>query len=119
MIKIFDKPGDGRTKIFITVEHGNVSTVNVGNQVVPTEQGFQFYVDDYVADQIEKCELYIDGFMPKLRLKDVEELEIPDEIEEKQREIEELERKLRELRGEEENELTKENEDETNNSAQK
>ena len=98
VIKTYKDSGNGRyTKVFFTVDDGEVRSVKVGNQVVPLEQGFQFYVDDYVALQIDKCELSLDG-MPKLRLKEGEELEIPDELEKKRREIEELERKLEKLK---------------------
>lgn len=98
----YAKKGVGRTKVFFVVdEKGNVSGKKVGNQVVSVEQGFQFYVDDYVAEQIDKFELIIDGFTPKLVLKEGETLFVPEECDEykKQKEIEELERKLKELKG--------------------
>ena len=104
-ITTYNKPKEGRIKVFLTT--GNDKTkpsVYIGNSVVVNEQGIQFYIDDYVATQFEKCELYLDGLTPKLQLKDGEELNIPSEEEKKQREIDELERKLRELRGEEESE---------------
>lgn len=98
----YAKKGVGRTKVFFVVdEKGNVSGKKVGNQVVSMEQGIQFYVDDYVAEQIDKCELYMEGFIPKLKVKEGEILFVPEECDEykKQKEIEELERKLKELKG--------------------
>lgn len=109
MIKTYESGQSGRTRVFFKVsKDSKISAVIIGNQFVPSEQGFQFYVDDYVASQIEKCELYLEGLTPKLQLKDGEELNIPSEEEKKQREINELERKLRELRGEEESEYVDE-----------
>lgn len=85
------------TKVFFEISDGKVSSIIVGNQAVPVTQGYQFHVRDYVAEQIEKCDLYMDGFIPKLILKDGEELDIPTEHQEKLSEIEELKRKLKEL----------------------
>ena len=98
MIKTYNENGESRTKVFFAVENDRVTSVIIGNRSVPVEQGFQFYVDDYVAEQIDKCELYLDGLTPKLRLKEGEELEIPSEVEQKEREIRELEERLRQLR---------------------
>lgn len=89
-------------KVFFSVDkNGNTKNIQVGNQVVSTEQGFQFYVDDYVAEQIHKCELYLDGLVPKLRVKEGETLFVPEKNDEyyKQKEIEELEKRLKELKG--------------------
>lgn len=99
MVKTYAERGNGRVKVFFLVDQKDVKGVIVGNQAVINEQGFQFYVDDYVADQIDKCEFYLDGFTPKLRLKEGETLEIPTEVEEKEREIKELEQRLKQLRG--------------------
>lgn len=90
-----------KVKVFFAVKDDVVTNITIGNQTVPTEQGFQFYVDDYIADQIHKCELYIDGLTPKLRVKEGETLFVPEECDEykKQKEIEELEKKLKELKG--------------------
>lgn len=101
-IAIYPERRDNTIKVFFVITNGEVSSVIVGNRTVPLEQGYQFYVRDYVAEQIDKCEFIADGFTPKLVVKEGEELTLPTEGEEKQREIEELERKLRELRGEEE-----------------
>lgn len=95
-------------KVFFSVDkNGNTKNIQVGNQVVSTEQGFQFYVDDYVAEQIHKCELYLDGLVPKLRVKEDEILFIPEENEEyhRRKQIEELEKRLKELKGDEDNEV--------------
>lgn len=98
---------DDKVRVFFTVKDDQVVSIHAGNQFVPVEQGFQFYVDDYVAEQIEKCELYLDGLVPKLRVKEDEILFIPEENEEyhRRKEIEELEKKLKELKGDEDNEV--------------
>lgn len=88
-------------KVFFAVEDGDVVGISVGNQVVSVEQGFQFFVKPYVATQIDKCELYMDGLTPKLRVREGEELEIPTENEER---IRELEEELKRLKGEREHE---------------
>lgn len=87
-------------KIFFYInEDGEVTRTTVGNQSVSVGRGFQFYVDDYIADQIDKCELVIDG-LPYLKVKDGEVMQIPEENDEfiKQKRIEELEEELRRLR---------------------
>lgn len=100
MIKTYDSNVRGKTKVFFVIDkEGKVISRIVGNQAINVDAGFQFYVDDYVADQIDKCELYLEGLIPKLRLKEGEELDVPDELEKRQREIEELENRLKELRG--------------------
>lgn len=62
----------------------------------------EIYVDDYVADQIYKCELYIDGLEPKLIVKEGETIEVPEKSE-KEKEIERLKFELEKLQNEEEN----------------
>lgn len=99
MISSYNEPKNKRTKVFFYVNDGTVTSVSIGNSVVPTGQGFQFYVDDYVAEQIHKCELVLDGLTPKLVLKEGEALEVPTEEEEKEKEIKELEDKLQKLKG--------------------
>src|SRR5690625_6335063 len=78
MIKTYDSNVRGKTKVFFVIDkEGKVISRIVGNQAINVDAGFQFYVDDYVADQIDKCEFYLEGLIPKLRLKEGEELEIP------------------------------------------
>lgn len=95
---MYEKSYEGKVKVFFTVGENNVTGVVVGNQSVPTEQGFQFYVDDYVAEQIHKCELYLEGLTPKLIVKEGETIHVPDVNNEylkekrKQELLEELER---------------------------
>lgn len=102
MIKIYENKERGRVKVFFAVgAESQIVSVSVGNNVVPNRKGFQFYVDYWVAEQIDKTELVLTDSYPRLRVKDGESVEIPTEEQEKQREIEELERKLKELRGEE------------------
>jgi len=92
-IETYDTRQPGTTKVFFRVSDGNVTSVTTGNQAVSTDRGYQFYVDDYVADQIDKCELFMYGLTPKLRLKDGETLEVPEKSE-KDKEIERLEYEL-------------------------
>lgn len=101
LIRTYRERDGDKVKVFFSIKDNNVTSVTIGNQTVPTEQGFQFYVNDYIADQIHKCELYIEGLTPKLRVKEGETLFVPEECDEykKQKEIEELEKKLKELKG--------------------
>ncbi len=92
-IETYDTRQPGTTKVFFKVIDGDVASVIIGNRAVSTDRGYQFYVDDYVADQIDKCELFMDGLTPKLRLKDGETLEVPEKTE-KEKEIERLEYEL-------------------------
>jgi len=103
LIKTYSEKRLGVSKVFFTVRDGVVTSILVGNNAVPTGQGYQFYVDDYVAEQIHKCELYLDGLTPKLRLKEGEELVVPQKTE-KELEIERLRYELERLQSEEENE---------------
>lgn len=91
-ITTYDTREPGTTKVFFNVHEGAVTSVIVGNHAVATERGFQFYVDDYVADQIDKCELIMNGF-PRLKVKEGETVEVPEKSE-KQKEIERLEYEL-------------------------
>jgi|SRR5699024_9814348 len=92
-IETYDTRQQGTTKVFFKVVDGVVASVIIGNRAVSTDRGYQFYVDDYVADQIDKCELFMDGLAPKLRLKEGETLEVPEKTE-KELEIERLEYEL-------------------------
>lgn len=92
-ITTYDTRQPGTIKVFFKVHDGKVASVIVGNRAVSTERGYQFYVDDYVADQIDKCELYFDGLSPSLRVKDGEEIEVPEKTEREKR-IERLEFEL-------------------------
>ena len=102
MVKIYNESGPERTKVFFVVRDGRVSRVITGNHAVSTEQGLQFYVDDYVAEQIYKCELYIDGLEPKLIVKEGETIEVPEKSE-KEKEIERLKFELEKLQNEDKN----------------
>ena|SRR5699024_11436759 len=92
-ITTYDTRQPGTTKVFFKVHDGKVASVIIGNRAVSTERGYQFYVDNYVADQIDKCELYFDGLSPSLRVKDGEDIEVPEKSE-KEKEIERLEYEL-------------------------
>src|SRR5699024_11090265 len=100
VIKIYHDNIDGKVKVFIRVDDGVATGNTVGNQAVPTGQGFQFYVDDYVAEQIHKYELVLDGLTPKLVLKEGETLEVPTAEEEKEKEIKEIEERLQHRKAE-------------------
>jgi len=96
-IQTYDTRQPGTMKVFFKVHDGQVASVIVGNRAVSTDRGYQFYVDNYVADQIDKCELYFDGLSPSLRVKEGEEIDVP-EKKEKELEIERLEYELEKAR---------------------
>ena len=95
-IETYDTRQPGTTKIFIRVIDGDVMSVIVGNRAVSSDRGYQFYVEDHVADQIDKCTLYLDGLTPGLRVKDGVELDVPEKTE-KELEIERLKFELEQL----------------------
>ena len=97
LITYKDNEKKDKIKVFFATENGEVVSVLVGNQSVPVTQGFQFYVDYNVANQIDKVELYLEGLTPKLRLKDGETFDEVEESEE-EKEIRELEERLKELK---------------------
>lgn len=100
-IKLYNENADGRVKVFFVVENNQVVSKMVGNFVPQQHTGFMFYVDDYVAEQIDKVDLSFFGLTPKLEIKDGETLFIPETsiAYKKQKEIDELEQKLQELKG--------------------
>lgn len=96
-IEIFNDDGNKKyIKVFFVVKDNNAGSVLVGNQAFSVEKGIQLFVKKEVAYQIDKCELIMDNFEPKLRLKEGEEFEITGKTEEELR-IEELKRELAEL----------------------
>src|SRR5699024_4587327 len=97
MIQTYDIRHPGTTKVFFKVRNGEDASVIIGNRAISTERGYQFYVDDYVAEQIDKCELVLGGLTPGLKLKEGETLEVPEKTE-KQKEIERLEFELEQMR---------------------
>ena len=102
MIKTYDRYDEGRTKIFFSIDDdGKFGRITVGNQAVNNTKGFQFYVDDYVAEQIYKCEI-VKGDLPGLRVKEGETLFVPKENDEylKEKRMKELEEELRRLKEE-------------------
>ena len=98
-IETYDIRQAGSIKVFFKVFDGDVTSIIVGNRAVSTDGGYQFYVDDYVADQIDKCEMYLDGLTPKLKLQEGETLEVPEKSE-KEKEIERLQFELEVLKNE-------------------
>lgn len=96
MIKTYKNSADGKVKVFFVLDDdNNITSVKMGNRVVPVESGYQFYVDEYVAQQIDKVGIdFSDG---KPHLIEKETIELPQKNE-KEKEIERLEKELRELR---------------------
>lgn len=99
MIKTYDSKQPGTIKVFLRISNEEVVSVIIGNQAVSNERGIQFFLDDYVAEQLDKFNISINGVEPVFVLKDGEKLVIPDDVDRKQKEIEELERRLKELKG--------------------
>lgn len=95
-ITTYSEKGGNRVKVFFRVEGNKVTSVSIGNRAVPYGKGFQFYVDDYIAEQIHKCELYFEDYEPKLKLKKGEEIEVP-KLSEKEKKRKELLSQLEEL----------------------
>src|SRR5690625_3070581 len=99
MINVYDGYKTGRTKVFLVVKDKKITSIVTGNKaVVKDEAGIQFYLDDYIVEQLDKFNISIDGGEPVLTLKEGEAKEDPTEKIKKQREIEELEQRLRELK---------------------
>lgn len=71
----------GRTKIFIPYsminEDGSFLTCEAGINLVNNEQGLTFIVDEFVPEQFMKLKIDNSGFIPKLIVKDGENLEDP------------------------------------------
>lgn len=86
-------------KAFFEIENDKVVAIELGNDVVSQGSGHQVYIEEHVAYQIDKCELYMDGVTPKLRVRDGETIDIPHKTEKELRK-EELERELYELENE-------------------
>jgi len=103
-IETYDSRKPGTMEVFFKVVDGAVVSVIIGNKSVSKDRGYQFYVEDYVAEQLDKCELMFDGVSPKLKLREGETLDVPIKTE-KELEIERLRRELEALEeeGQEEN----------------
>lgn len=76
MIQAYSKKDYGLIKAFFEIEDGDVIAVELGNDVVSQGSGYQVYIEEHVAYQIDKCELYTDGVTPRLRLRDGEVIDI-------------------------------------------
>lgn len=98
-IQTYDTRLPGTIKVFFKVINGEVDSITLGNQAVSTDRGYQFYVDNYVAEQIDKCDLVINGLIPKLKVREGEILEVPEKTE-REIEIERLEYELEQKRKE-------------------
>lgn len=97
MINTYEKNVDGdKVKVFIAIENGAPTTITVGNHAVSKKGGVQFYVDEHVSVQMEKVNFSMDGFSPKLTLKDGEKINGPQKTEKELR-MEKLRKELEEL----------------------
>lgn len=103
MVNVYDNYKTGRTKVFLVIKDKGITSIITGNRaVVKDEAGIQFYLDDYIAEQLYKFDISFDGGSPVLELKEGEQLFVPKECEayKKQKEIEELEQRLQQLKAE-------------------
>lgn len=97
MINIYDDNVDGdKVKVFISIKNNIITGITIGNHVVPKKSGIQFYVDGYVAPQLNKTSFSMEGLQPKLTLKDGETIDTPEKSS-KEIEIEKLKNRLEEL----------------------
>lgn len=98
MINIYNSnENNDKVKVFMSIKNGFITTTTIGNQAFVKKTGFQFYVDEYVAEQIDKLNVRIEGFQIELTLKQGEELTLPEKTE-KELKFEQMERELEELR---------------------
>jgi|SRR5690625_589521 len=101
MINVYDTYKTGRTKVFLVIKDKEIASIITGNRaVVIDESGIQFYLDDYIVDQLDKFVISIDGGSPILTLKEGETINEPTEEIKRQREIQELEERLQQLKAE-------------------
>jgi len=101
-VKIYNKGGKGREKVFLEInDKGNIASVSTGSHMVPIGKGIQFYVDDYIIEQLHKCELNLKCLDFEIKVKEGEQIYVPEENNEykKNKEIEELKRRLAKLEG--------------------
>lgn len=101
MVAVYDEHKAGRTKVFLVIKDKEITSVITGNRaVVKDEAGIQFYLDDYIVEQLDKFNIEIDGGSPVLILKEGETIDESTEKIKKQREIQELEERLQQLKAE-------------------
>lgn len=101
MVDVYDNYKTGRTKVFLVIKDKEITSVITGNRaVVKDEAGIQFYLDDYIVEQLDKFDIEINGGSPILTLKEGETIEEPTEEIKRQREIQELEERLQQLKAE-------------------
>lgn len=99
MIQTYKNKDGGKIKVFFTVDDNkHVTSIKVGNRVVPMESGLQFYVDKHVAEQIDKVDIDFSDGKPLLVTKEGESIKEPQKTEKELR-MEELQRELDELQG--------------------
>ena len=97
IIKTYSTKQDNTTKVFFGFDGDKLSNILVGNRAVPRTSGYQFYVDDYVADQIDKVDIDFNNGKPTLVVKEGETINKPQKTEKELR-MEELQRELEELK---------------------
>src|SRR5690625_1611500 len=102
MIPIYIDSTGGRVKVIFRLDDdNNILSVKVGNSVVHTGSGYQFYVDKHVAKQIDKVDIDFSDGKPELIAKEGEEIQVPEMTDEdKDLEIERLKKRLDDLQGE-------------------
>lgn len=95
-IETYDSREPGTMKVFFKVVDGSVVSIIIGNMAVSTERGYQFYVDNHIAEQLDKCALVIEGLTPRLIVKEGEVIHEPEKTE-RELEIERLKYELEQL----------------------
>lgn len=99
MVEVFERKDEGLVKVFFSLKDGKLDSATIGNNSVSKKSGIQFYVEEHVALQLDKLSIYMDGFSPRLELKEGEEIIIPEKSE-KEKEIERLKKELERLQEE-------------------
>lgn len=97
MVDVFYNNEDSdKVKVFFAIDENGVTSLTLGNHAVSKKSGIQFYVDDFVAVQLDKVNFKMEGLTPVLEVKDGEDIIIPEESE-KEKEIKRLKRELERL----------------------
>ncbi|MCR6111747.1 hypothetical protein HXA35_15470 [Bacillus sp. A301a_S52] len=79
-IEVYHERAHGLMKVFLAIDdEGNIISRKTGNRVLALESGIQFYVQHYIADQIDKVDVKMEGLLPVLTVRDGEEIETPEE----------------------------------------
>lgn len=100
-VKIYDEGGRGRERVFLKInDKGNIASIATGSHMIPVGKGIQFYLDDYVVEQIHKCELNLKCLELDIKVKEGETIYKSEKNDEykRQKEIKELKKRLEELK---------------------